>query len=53
MFVEEPVFWKYRTFNKDGFWDGGIEENAPVDAKNALKEFLKEEQKVKEEGIET
>jgi len=53
MFVNKPIFWKYRTFGKDGFWDGRIAEDAPPEAKEALEDFLEEEKELKEKGVRT
>lgn len=51
MFVTKPVFWEYRTFGKDGFWDGKISEDAPQEAKEELEEFLEHEKELKKEGV--
>lgn len=53
MFIKEPIFWKYRTFGNDGFWDGGITEDAPPEAKEELKDFLEEEKEMKGQGVRT
>lgn len=51
MFVKKPVFWEYRTFSKDGFWDGGISDDAPPEAKEALADYLEESKKLSVQGI--
>lgn len=53
MFVNKPVFWEYRTFGKDGFWNGGIVKDAPLEAKEALEDYLEEEKEMKRQGIRT
>ncbi|WP_303726098.1 hypothetical protein [Anaerovibrio lipolyticus] len=50
MSIVEPSFWKYLTLDEDGCVNG-IREDAPEEEKEAYKNFLKEEEILKKQGI--
>lgn len=47
--IEAPLFWKYAVF-KDGILTG-IKKNAPKEAVDSYKEFLKEKEQAEKEGF--